>query len=44
MRKVDIIVCVYNALDYVKDCLKTLVETINTKQHKLIIIDDASNM
>ena len=41
-RRVDIIVCVHNALDYVRDCLEAVSKTRSDAQHRLIIVDDGS--
>ena len=40
-REVDIVICVHNALDYVKPCLASVIETIGPR-HRVIVIDDAS--
>ena len=41
-RSVDIIVCVHNALDYVRGCLESVLKTRSGAHHRLIIIDDGS--
>ena len=41
-RKMDIIVCVHNALEVVKPCLKSVQETRNLDDHQIIIVDDGS--
>ena len=40
--KVDIIIPVYNAYEYTKKCIETVIENTNLKQHTLVIINDKS--
>ena len=40
---VDIIVCVYNAIQVTMDCLNSIVRTRNLKRDRIIIVDDFSN-
>ncbi len=41
-RKIDIIVCVHNALEVVQPCLESVQETRNLDNHQIIIVDDGS--
>ena len=43
-RTIDIIVCVHNALDDAQRCLESVLKTRNNTPHRLIIIDDGSDM
>ena len=43
MKKITIIVPIYNALDDVKICLKSLVENFNFTLGDVILINDCSN-
>ncbi len=40
--KVDIIIPVYNAYEYTKKCIETVIENTNLKQHTLVVINDKS--
>ena len=42
-REIDIVVCVHNALNYVQQCLESILRTRNSPHQKLIIIDDGSH-
>lgn len=42
-RKIDIVVCVHNALADVKLCLESIRRARNNEQHALIIVDDGSD-
>ncbi|MBD1378991.1 glycosyltransferase [Metabacillus arenae] len=42
IEKIDIIICVYNALDHVKKCIESIKEN-TIIPHRLILIDDGSN-
>jgi GT2 family glycosyltransferase len=42
-RRVDIVVCVHNALEYVRPCLESVRCTRNGERQRLIIIDDGSD-
>ena len=42
-RRVDIVVCVYNALEDVKRCLDSVRRARNSESQRLIIIDDGSD-
>jgi GT2 family glycosyltransferase len=39
----DIVVCVHNAEDDVRNCLESIVETTNLVTHGLIVVDDGSD-
>ena len=39
----DIVVCVHNAEDDVRNCLESIVETTNLTTHGLIVVDDGSD-
>lgn len=41
-RNVDIIIPVYNAFDFTKKCIETVIEHTNLKQNRLILINDKS--
>lgn len=41
-KSVDIVICIHNALDDVKDCLNSVVENLSRTQ-RLILINDGSN-
>lgn len=41
-REVDIVICAHNALDYVKPCLASVLDTLGPR-HRIIVVDDASN-
>ena len=41
-REVDIVICVHDALDYVKPCLASVLDTLGP-HHRVIVVDDASN-
>lgn len=42
-RRIDIVVCVHNALEEVKRCLESVRRARNSEYQKLIIIDDGSD-
>ncbi|WP_051331618.1 glycosyltransferase [Methylocaldum szegediense] len=42
-RRIDIVVCVHNALEDVERCLESVVRARNSEQQRLIIIDDGSD-
>ena len=42
-RTVDIIVCVHNALEHVRQCLESVQTMRTNSQHRLIVVDDGSN-
>ena len=39
---VDIIIPIYNAYDFTKKCIETVIENTNLKKHRLILINDKS--
>ena len=41
-REVDIVICAHNALDYLKPCLASVLNTLGPR-HRVIVVDDASN-
>lgn len=43
-RKADIVVCVHNALDWVKICMESVIESRNPLRHRIIIVDDGSDI
>ena len=43
-RTVDIIICVHNALDYVRRCLESVRSARTNPRHRLIIVDDGSSL
>jgi GT2 family glycosyltransferase len=42
MKKVDIIVPVYNAIEYTEECIKSVIRNTDLKVHELILINDKS--
>jgi GT2 family glycosyltransferase len=42
-RKVDVIVCVHNALDVVKLCLDSVAASRNAARHRIVIVNDGSD-
>ncbi|WP_346908027.1 tetratricopeptide repeat protein, partial [uncultured Roseibium sp.] len=42
-RKVDVIVCVHDALESVKPCLTSVAECRNPERHRIIIVNDGSS-
>ena len=42
MRKVDIIVPVYNAIEYTEECIKSVIRNTDLKLNELILINDKS--
>ena len=42
MKKIDIIVPIYNAYEFTKDCIKSILRTTDLKTHNLILINDKS--
>ena len=42
-RKVDVIVCVHNALDVVKLCLDSVAASRDPKRHRIVIVNDGSD-
>ena len=40
-REVDVVICVHNALDYVRRCLASVLDTLGPR-HRIIVVDDAS--
>lgn len=42
-RKVDVIVCVHNALDVVKLCLESVARTRIADRHRIVIVNDGSD-
>ena len=43
-RKVDVVVCIHNALEDVRACLDSVLTTRNPERHKLIFLDDGSDV
>ena len=43
-RTVDIVVCVHNALEDVRACLDSVLTTRNREKHRLILLDDGSDV
>ena len=41
-RRIDIVVCVHNALEDVSRCLESVMNTRRGNQHKVILVDDGS--
>ena len=41
-RNIDIIIPVYNAYDFTKKCIETVIENTNLKENRLIVINDKS--
>ena len=41
-RRIDIVICVHNALDVVKQCLESVRRALRSDRQRLIIIDDGS--
>ncbi|MGP0565579.1 MULTISPECIES: glycosyltransferase [unclassified Nitrospina] len=41
-RRIDIVVCVHNALEEVRHCLESIERARQSEHHKLIVIDDGS--
>ena len=42
MRKVDIIVPVYNAIEYTEECIKSVIKNTDLTVHELVLINDKS--
>ena len=42
MKKVDIIVPVYNAYEYTEECIKSIIKYTDLKEHTLVLINDKS--
>ncbi|HPI49240.1 MAG TPA: glycosyltransferase [Hyphomonadaceae bacterium] len=42
-RKIDVVVCVHNALDVVKLCLESVARTRKPERHRIVIINDGSD-
>lgn len=42
MKKCDIIIPVYNAYDYIKKCIETVIKNTDLKNNRLILINDKS--
>ena len=42
MKKLDIIIPIYNAYDFTKKCIETIIENTNLKEHNLVLINDKS--
>lgn len=42
MKKIDIIVPIYNAYEFTKDCIRSILRTTDLKTHNLILINDKS--
>ena len=42
MKKVDIIIPVYNAYKYTEECIKSVLKYTNLKEHRLLLINDKS--
>lgn len=42
MKKVDIIVPVYNAIEYTEECIKSVIKNTDLKNNELILINDKS--
>jgi len=42
MKKVDIVIPIYNAYDFTKKCIETIIENTNLKEHNLVLINDKS--
>ena len=42
MKKLDIIIPIYNAYDFIKKCIETIIENTNLKEHNLVLINDKS--
>jgi len=41
-RNVDVIIPVYNAFDFTKKCIETVIENTNLKENRLILVNDKS--
>lgn len=42
MRKVDIIIPIYNAYEYTKKCIETVIQYTNLKENNLVLVEDQS--
>lgn len=42
MKKVDIVVPIYNAYEYTEECIKSVLKYTNLQEHTLLLIDDKS--
>lgn len=42
MKKVDIVVPIYNAYEFTKKCIETIIENTDLKEHNLVLINDKS--
>ena len=42
MKKVDIVVPIYNAYEYTQECIKSILENTNLQEHTLLLINDKS--
>ena len=42
-QRIDVVVCVHNALDHVRACLDAVQKTLG-EHHRLIVVDDGSNL
>lgn len=42
MKKCDIIIPIYNAYDYTKDCITSVIKHTNLEHHTLVLINDCS--
>ena len=42
MKKVDIIIPIYNAYEFTKKCIETILENTDLKENNLVLINDQS--